>query len=117
MIVVGSSALQREDGAAIHAAVAQIAHNARTNCEEDWKVLNVLHRVSLFSFHSSNSADMICIILTLSLRNYFRGLDEIILHYVLIILLYISYYFRYNRPLNESVYMYLFKYMCNYNLV
>lgn len=47
MIILGSSALQREDGPALHAAVAAIAQNARTQsgCGEDWRVLNVLHRV------------------------------------------------------------------------
>lgn len=45
-IVVGSGCLQREDGAAIMAAVSTIAHNARVSSgvEETWKVLNVLHR-------------------------------------------------------------------------
>jgi NADH dehydrogenase (ubiquinone) Fe-S protein 1 len=40
--------LQRKDGSAIHAAVAEIAQYARakSGCGEDWKVLNVLHRVS-----------------------------------------------------------------------
>uniref|UniRef100_A0A668APZ5 NADH-ubiquinone oxidoreductase 75 kDa subunit, mitochondrial n=1 Tax=Myripristis murdjan TaxID=586833 RepID=A0A668APZ5_9TELE len=48
VIVVGSSALQREDGAAIMAAVSTIAQNARVSSgvEEGWKVLNVLHRVA-----------------------------------------------------------------------
>ena len=48
MVVVGSSLLQREDGAAIHSAVAKIAQNARiqSGAPGDWKVLNVLHRVS-----------------------------------------------------------------------
>lgn len=52
MVVVGSSILQRKDGSAIHAAVAEIAQNARvkSGCGEDWKVLNVLHRVSETSF-------------------------------------------------------------------
>jgi hypothetical protein len=54
MIVVGSGALQREDGAAIHAAVAKLAYKARaaSGCGEDWRVLNVLHRVSPGSFCS-----------------------------------------------------------------
>jgi NADH dehydrogenase (ubiquinone) Fe-S protein 1 len=40
--------LQKKDGSAIHAAVAGIAQNARvkSGCGEDWKVLNVLHKVS-----------------------------------------------------------------------
>ncbi|XP_071965290.1 NADH-ubiquinone oxidoreductase 75 kDa subunit, mitochondrial-like [Antedon mediterranea] len=46
MIVIGSGALQREDGAAIHANAITIAQNARQNSEDDWKVLNVLHRVA-----------------------------------------------------------------------
>ncbi|XP_068447095.1 NADH-ubiquinone oxidoreductase 75 kDa subunit, mitochondrial-like [Clinocottus analis] len=48
VVVVGSSALQREDGAAILSAVTAIAQNARTSSgvEEGWKVLNVLHRVA-----------------------------------------------------------------------
>uniref|UniRef100_A0A8C4GNS2 NADH-ubiquinone oxidoreductase 75 kDa subunit, mitochondrial n=1 Tax=Dicentrarchus labrax TaxID=13489 RepID=A0A8C4GNS2_DICLA len=48
VVVVGSSCLQREDGAAIMAAVSTIAHNARVSSgvEETWKVLNVLHRVA-----------------------------------------------------------------------
>lgn len=46
IVVVGSSALQREDGAAIFKAVSTIAQNARasSSVEEGWKVLNVLHR-------------------------------------------------------------------------
>ena len=46
MVVVGSGMLQRADGAAILAAVSTIAHNARVSSgvENDWKVLNVLHR-------------------------------------------------------------------------
>ncbi|KAH3783321.1 NADH-ubiquinone oxidoreductase 75 kDa subunit, mitochondrial-like isoform X1 [Dreissena polymorpha] len=48
MVVVGSAALQRKDGAAIHRAVATMAQNARvqSGCGDDWKVLNVLHRVA-----------------------------------------------------------------------
>ena len=47
MIVVGSSVLQRTDGSAIHSAVATISQNARVHsgCGDDWRVLNVLHRV------------------------------------------------------------------------
>lgn len=46
MVVVGSAALQRSDGAAIHAAVSTIAQNARTKSGvgSDWKVMNILHR-------------------------------------------------------------------------
>ncbi|XP_078480760.1 NADH-ubiquinone oxidoreductase 75 kDa subunit, mitochondrial-like isoform X2 [Lampetra planeri] len=48
VVVVGSSCLQREDGAAIMAAVSTIAQRARVSSgvEESWKVLNVLHRVA-----------------------------------------------------------------------
>ncbi|ELU18021.1 hypothetical protein CAPTEDRAFT_173354 [Capitella teleta] len=48
MVIVGSSMLQRKDGAAIHSAVSTIAQNARSNsqCDEKWRVLNVLHRVA-----------------------------------------------------------------------
>ncbi|XP_038576484.1 NADH-ubiquinone oxidoreductase 75 kDa subunit, mitochondrial isoform X2 [Micropterus salmoides] len=48
VVVVGSGCLQREDGAAIMAAVSTIAQNARisSGVEETWKVLNVLHRVA-----------------------------------------------------------------------
>ncbi|XP_068165426.1 NADH-ubiquinone oxidoreductase 75 kDa subunit, mitochondrial-like [Antennarius striatus] len=48
VVVVGSSTLQREDGAAILSAVSTIAQNARTSSgvEEGWKVLNILHRVA-----------------------------------------------------------------------
>ncbi|XP_032386158.1 NADH-ubiquinone oxidoreductase 75 kDa subunit, mitochondrial isoform X1 [Etheostoma spectabile] len=48
VVVVGSSCLQREDGAAIMAAVSTIAQNARirSGTEDTWKVLNVLHRVA-----------------------------------------------------------------------
>jgi len=48
VVVVGSSALQREDGGGILGAVSTIAQNARASSgvEEGWKVLNVLHRVA-----------------------------------------------------------------------
>ncbi|XP_061660727.1 NADH-ubiquinone oxidoreductase 75 kDa subunit, mitochondrial [Syngnathoides biaculeatus] len=48
VVIVGSSALQRADGAAILSLVSTIAQNARTSSgvEEGWKVLNVLHRVA-----------------------------------------------------------------------
>ncbi|XP_063788729.1 NADH-ubiquinone oxidoreductase 75 kDa subunit, mitochondrial [Pseudophryne corroboree] len=48
MVVVGSGALQRKDGAALHAAVSAIAQNARSSSgvAEEWKVLNILHRVA-----------------------------------------------------------------------
>ncbi|XP_068602173.1 NADH-ubiquinone oxidoreductase 75 kDa subunit, mitochondrial isoform X2 [Brachionichthys hirsutus] len=48
VVVVGSSCLQRGDGAAIMAAVSTIAQSARVSSgvEGTWKVLNVLHRVA-----------------------------------------------------------------------
>lgn len=48
MIVVGSSALQRKDGAALHAAVSALAQNTRSSSgvPENWKVLNILQRVA-----------------------------------------------------------------------
>lgn len=70
-MVVGSSALQRDDGAAILSAVSNIAQNARTSSgvEEGWKVLNVLHRYDLAtlkradSFGASLLLQFICIAL------------------------------------------------------
>lgn len=52
--MVGSSCLQRADGAAIMAAVSTIAQNARVSSgvEESWKVLNVLHRLKSASFEA-----------------------------------------------------------------
>lgn len=46
VVVVGSAALQREDGAALHAAVSTIAQKARlsSGVNDSWRVLNVLHR-------------------------------------------------------------------------
>nr|XP_022305803.1 NADH-ubiquinone oxidoreductase 75 kDa subunit, mitochondrial-like [Crassostrea virginica]XP_022305805.1 NADH-ubiquinone oxidoreductase 75 kDa subunit, mitochondrial-like [Crassostrea virginica] len=48
MVVVGSTTLQRKDSAAVHAAVSTIAQTARvqSGCGEEWRVLNVLHRVA-----------------------------------------------------------------------
>ncbi|XP_030808548.1 NADH-ubiquinone oxidoreductase 75 kDa subunit, mitochondrial [Camarhynchus parvulus] len=48
MVVVGSTALQRSDGAAILAAVSTIAQNSRatSTAGADWKVMNILHRVA-----------------------------------------------------------------------
>ncbi|XP_007546594.1 NADH-ubiquinone oxidoreductase 75 kDa subunit, mitochondrial isoform X1 [Poecilia formosa] len=48
VVVVGSSCLQREDGAAIMAAVSTIARNAgvSSGLQGTWKILNVLHRVA-----------------------------------------------------------------------
>ena len=44
VVVVGSVALQRPDGAAIHSMANSIASTANTE-DGDWKVMNVLHRV------------------------------------------------------------------------
>jgi len=47
-VIVGSEALQRGDNSAVLRASQQIASSLRASsgCEEDWKVLNVLHRVA-----------------------------------------------------------------------
>lgn len=52
VVVVGSSCLQREDGAAILSVVSTIAQNARSsgNVEQGWKVLNILQRYTLIEF-------------------------------------------------------------------
>lgn len=44
MVVVGSMALQRPDGAAIHRMANSIASTANIE-DADWKVMNILHRV------------------------------------------------------------------------
>ena len=46
MVILGSSALQRNGGAAILAAVSNIAQKIRTSSgvTGDWKVMNILHR-------------------------------------------------------------------------
>jgi len=48
IVIVGSEALQREDGASVMAHVQRIASNLRqsSGCAEDWKTLNTLHRVA-----------------------------------------------------------------------
>merc|ERR1711970_32064 len=46
VVIVGSEALQRADGAALLSLVQQIANNAKVGTDPDWKVLNVLHRVA-----------------------------------------------------------------------
>uniref|UniRef100_A0A2K5MS71 NADH-ubiquinone oxidoreductase 75 kDa subunit, mitochondrial n=1 Tax=Cercocebus atys TaxID=9531 RepID=A0A2K5MS71_CERAT len=48
MVVLGSSALQRNDGAAILAAVSSIAQKIRmtSGVTGDWKVMNILHRIA-----------------------------------------------------------------------
>lgn len=53
VVVVGSSSLQREDGAAILSVVSTIAQNTRNsgNVEQGWKVLNILQRYDLTSIY------------------------------------------------------------------
>lgn len=46
MVVVGSAALQRPDGEALHTAAAKLSHSVACPKEEGWSVFNVLHRVS-----------------------------------------------------------------------
>jgi len=48
VVIVGSEALQRNDGGAVISLVQQIADNAKnqSGADPDWKVLNVLHRVA-----------------------------------------------------------------------
>merc|ERR1740131_586803 len=46
VVIVGSEALQRADGAAVLSLVQQIANNAKAGADPEWKVLNVLHRVA-----------------------------------------------------------------------
>lgn len=45
LIIVGSEVLERPDGAAILAAAQKLSATARPQAE-DWKVLNVLHKVA-----------------------------------------------------------------------
>lgn len=47
LIVIGSSTLQRPDGAALHRTVSALAQAVRekSGCDEDWRVLNILQRV------------------------------------------------------------------------
>jgi hypothetical protein len=44
MVIVGSSALQDSDGAAVLANAIVLADRLRSKSNDDWKVLNVLHR-------------------------------------------------------------------------
>jgi hypothetical protein len=53
MVVLGSSALQRDDGAAILVAVSNMVQKIRvtTGVAAEWKVMNILHRfVTCFLF-------------------------------------------------------------------
>lgn len=77
MVVVGSAALQRSDGAAIHAAVSTIAQNARTKSgvDPDWKVMNILHRFALKLFGEQLSFTLGLNKLPLSMQCTFLGLQ------------------------------------------
>lgn len=48
MVVLGSSALQRDDGAAILVAVSNMVQKIRvtTGVAAEWKVMNILHRIA-----------------------------------------------------------------------
>ena len=48
IVIVGSDALQREDGGAVMSYTQQIAARLRqtSGCGQDWAVLNVLNRVA-----------------------------------------------------------------------
>ena len=48
MVIVGSSILQRTDGASIFDLVFSLANKLKTSEQvpSDWRVLNVMHRVS-----------------------------------------------------------------------
>ena len=48
VVIVGSEALQREDGAAVMRFTQQIGEKLRqsSGCDHDWAVVNVLHRVA-----------------------------------------------------------------------
>lgn len=52
MVVMGSAALQRDDGAAIHSAISTITQNirAKSGIDADWKIMNILHRFVIFYF-------------------------------------------------------------------
>lgn len=46
LIILGSDALERKDGSKILAAVQHISRSLQPNCGEDWRVMNILHRVA-----------------------------------------------------------------------
>ena len=48
VVIVGSECLQRGDGGNIFAQVQKLAEQVKvkSGCADDWKVLNVLHRVA-----------------------------------------------------------------------
>ncbi|TRY79549.1 hypothetical protein TCAL_12405 [Tigriopus californicus] len=48
IVIVGSECLQREDGGAVYTHVQKLAEaiKAQSGCPDEWKVLNVLHRVA-----------------------------------------------------------------------
>jgi NADH dehydrogenase (ubiquinone) Fe-S protein 1 len=47
IIILGSASLQRSDAAALFSLVSRISQQVRlqSDCGEDWRVLNILHRV------------------------------------------------------------------------
>lgn len=45
MILVGSTALQRQDRSAILTSVHKLAAKLRPAVDKDWKIVNILHRV------------------------------------------------------------------------
>ncbi|XP_069978159.1 NADH-ubiquinone oxidoreductase 75 kDa subunit, mitochondrial [Penaeus vannamei] len=46
MIVVGTNALSRGDGGALHAQLVKLSQKLRSGCEGEWRVLNVLQQVA-----------------------------------------------------------------------
>lgn len=63
MVVLGSSALQRNDGAAILAAVSSIAQKIRmsSGVAGDWKVMNILHRYVEYCFTQYKIQVILCL--------------------------------------------------------
>lgn len=45
MVIVGSDMLQRPDSDAVYSAVVSIASSGAKPDNEEWKTLNILHRV------------------------------------------------------------------------
>jgi NADH dehydrogenase (ubiquinone) Fe-S protein 1 len=52
MVIVGSSILQRADGASIYDSVFSLANKlkASQHVAPDWRTLNIMHRVSLLVY-------------------------------------------------------------------
>ena len=55
MIIVGSGALQRQDGAAILSAAGQVASGVTRPADPEWNPLNILHRVRRTKSQESTS--------------------------------------------------------------